>query len=96
MSCMRDVFSLDEKILSDRKSTYLIRVKGKQKRLNLWPGDLLVVDKSLPLQKDRLAILVVNGKFRIDMVSEDFLRKHDPENGDFVWGIVKTVVREFK
>jgi SOS-response transcriptional repressor LexA len=93
---MQDAFSLDEKILSDRKSTYLVRVKGKRKRLNLWPGDLLVVDKSLPLEKEKLAVVVVNGKFRIDMVSEEFLRHHDPESGDFIWGMVKTAVREFK
>lgn len=91
-----DTFSLDQHILSDRKSTFLIRVKGKKKRLNLVPGDLLVVDKALPLMKDKLAVLVVKGKFTIDLVSDEFLKKHDPENGDFIWGMVKTIVRELK
>ncbi len=89
-----DIFSLDEQILADRKSTYLVRVKGKKKRLNLYPGDILVVDKNLPLKKDRPAVLVVKGKFCIDIVSADFISKNDPENGDFVWGMIKTVVRE--
>lgn len=91
-----DIFSLDDLILADRKSTYLVRVKGKRKRLNLCPGDLLVVDKNLPLIKDKLAVLVVKGKFCIDKVTEDFIKKNDPENGDFVWGMISTVVRELR
>lgn len=91
-----DIFSLDDQILSDRKSTFLVRVKGKKKRLNLCPGDFLVVDKSLPLAKDKLAVLVVKGKFCIDIVSEEFLKMNDPEKGDFIWGMVKTIVRELK
>lgn len=91
-----DIFSLDDQILSDRKSTFLVRVKGKKKRLNLCPGDFLVVDKNLPLAKDKLAVLVVKGKFAIDIVSEEFLKHNDPENGDFIWGMVKTIVRELK
>lgn len=93
---MMDVFSLDDKILSARNSTFLVRVKGKKKRLNLVPGDILVVDKNLPLVKDKLAVIVVKGKFAIDLVSEEFLNKHDPEKGDFIWGMVKTIVRELR
>lgn len=96
MGFMMDVFSLDDQILSDRKSTFLVRVKGKKKRHNLCPGDILVVDKNLPLQKDKLAVLVVKGKFCIDIVTEEFIRHNDPENGDFVWGMIKTVVRELR
>lgn len=96
MVFMLDVFSLDELILKDRKSTFLVRVKGKKQRLNLAPGDILVVDKNLELQKDKLAVLVVKGKFCIDYVSEEFLKGHDPENGNFIWGMVRTVVRELK
>lgn len=93
---MKDGFSLDEQILPDRKSIFLVRVKGKKKRLNIWPGDLLVVDKSLPLMKDKLAVLVIKGKFCIDIVSENFLANNDPENGDFVWGMIRTIVRDLK
>ncbi len=91
-----DVFSLDSMILNDRKSTFLVRVKGKRKRLNLWPGDILVVNKNLQLQKNKLGVLVVNGKFCIDIVTEEFIRQNDPENGNFVWGMIQTVVREFR
>lgn len=91
-----DVFSLDADILQDRKSTFLVRVKGEKKRLNLMPGDFLVVDKGLPLKTGQLAVMVIKGKFCLNLVSEEFLKQHDPENGDFIWGIVKTVVRELR
>jgi SOS-response transcriptional repressor LexA len=91
-----DVFSLDTLLLHDRKSIFLVKVKGKKKRLNLWPGDILVVNKNLALQKNKLGVLVVNGKFAIDIVTEDFIKNNDPENGNFVWGMIQTVVRELK
>ncbi len=91
-----DIFSLDDQIIPDRKSIFLIRVKGKKKRLNLCPGDILVVDKGLSLEANKLAVLVIKGKFAIDLVSEEFLKKHDPENGDFIWGMIRTIVRELK
>lgn len=93
---MWDDFSLDEQILPDRRSLFLVRVKGNKKRLNLCPGDILVVDKNLPLMKDKLAVIVVKGKFAIDIVTADFIKKNDPENGDFIWGMIKTIVRDLK
>lgn len=91
-----DVFSLDSLLLHDRKSIFLVRVKGKRRRLSLWPGDILVVNKNLALEKNKLAVLVVNGKFTIDIVTQDFINKNDPENGNFVWGMIQNVVRELK
>ncbi len=91
-----DVFSLDSLILHDRKSIFLVKVKGKKKRLNLWPGDILVVNKNLALEKNKLAVMVVNGKFTINVVTEEFIQKNDPENGNFVWGMIQNVVRELK
>ncbi len=91
-----DVFSLDSLILHDRKSIFLVKVKGKKKRLNLWPGDILVVNKNLAREKNKLAVMVVNGKFTINVVTEEFIQKNDPENGNFVWGMIQNVVRELK
>jgi hypothetical protein len=89
-----EILSIDEQILPDRKSIYFVRVKGKKKRLGLAPGDILVVDKALPLKADALAVMVRSNKFCIDLVTEDFLRSHDPDHGDFIWGMVRAMVRE--
>ncbi len=91
---MSEVFSIDAQILSDRKSTYLVKVTGRKKRDGLVPGDFLVVDRNLPHEKEKLAVIVRNNKFTIEKVTEDFIRKNDPENGDFIWGMIKAVVRE--
>lgn len=91
---MSEVFSIDEQILSDRKSTYLVKVTGKKKCHGLVSGDILVVDRNLSHEKEKLAVIVRNNKFAIEKVTEDFIRKNDPENGDFIWGMVRAVVRE--
>ncbi len=91
---MDEVFSIDEQILSDRKSTYLVRVTGKKKREGLVPGDILVVDRNLPHEKDRLAVTVRQNKFGIEKITDVMIRNNDPENGDFIWGMIRAVVRE--
>lgn len=73
-----------------------MKVKGKRKKHHLWPGDILVVNKNLSLAKNKLAVMVVNGKFTIGITTEEFINKNDPENGNFVWGMVQHVVREMK
>ncbi|MFL5785355.1 MAG: hypothetical protein ACJ76H_12130 [Bacteriovoracaceae bacterium] len=91
---MSDDFSIDEKIFSDRKSSFLIKVSGKKKREGLLPGDLLVVDRNLPHEKEKLALVVRKGKFAVERVSEELIQNNDPENGDFIWGMVRALVRE--
>ena len=91
---MDEVFSIDAQILADRKSTYLVKVTGKKNREGLVPGDLLVIDRSLPLEKDQLAVIVRQNKFAIEKVTETMIRNNDPENGDFIWGMIRAVVRE--
>src|SRR5690242_9215572 len=87
-------FSIDEKIFSDRKSSYLIRVAGKKKREGLNPGDVIVVDRNLPHVKDKLALVVRNGKFTVERTTEELIKNNDPENGDFIWGMIRALVRE--
>lgn len=87
-------YSLDEKILSDRKSTYLVKVTGKKKREGVFPGDVLVVDRNLPHEKDKLGMVVRNGKFTVERVTAELILKNDPENGDFIWGMIRALVRE--
>ncbi len=91
---MGDDFSIDAKIFSDRKSSFLIKVSGKKPREGLLPGDILVIDRNLPHEKDKLALVVRKGKFAIERVSPVLIQNDDPENGDFIWGMVKALVRE--
>lgn len=89
-----DQFSLDQAIFSDRKSSFLIRASGKKKRDGIFPGDFLVIDRGLPHERGKLALVVRAGRFALERVDEELLRKNDPESGDFIWGMVRALVRE--
>lgn len=93
---MNAVPSLDAHHLYDRNSTYIIRVKGKRQRLNLKARDLLIVNRDLPFAVGKIALVVVKNRFQIQEVTEEFLNRHDPDAGDFIWGMVQTVVRELE
>lgn len=89
-----DIFSIDEEILADRKSSFVIRISGKKKREGLLPGDLIVVDRSSSHVAGQLALVVRNGKFAVERLVPEFIRKNDPENGDFIFGMITAMVRE--
>lgn len=89
-----DIFSIDEEILADRKSSFVIRINGKKKREGLSPGDVIVVDRALPPVEGKLALVVKSGKFAVERLLPEFIRKNDPENGDFIFGMIKAMVRE--
>lgn len=91
---MSNDFSIDAKIFPDRKSSFLVRVAGKKPREGLLPGDILVVDRNLPHEKDKLALIVRQGKFTVERVSPALIQSNDPENGDFIWGMIRALVRE--
>lgn len=91
---MDEVSSIDAQILSDRKSTYLVRVTGKKNREGLMSGDILVVDRNLPHRKDKLAVVVRQNKFTVEKVTDVLIRTNDPDSGDFIWGMIRAVVRE--
>jgi stress-induced morphogen len=88
--------SLDELFLSDRKSIYVFRLTGKRMRIGMQPKDLLIVDRSLEHKAGKPALVVVNGNFQIQIISPEFLKRQDPDKGDFIWGMVQTIVRELE
>ena len=88
--------SLDDLFLHDRKSSYVMKLMGKKQRLGLKPGDKIIINRAMPHQIDKLALVVIKGKFQVQIVTQEFLNAHDPESGDFIWGMIQTVVRELE
>ena len=86
--------SLDELFLPDRNSTFIFRLSGKRSRIGMKPDDLTIVNRALPHQAGKPALVVIQGNFQVQIVSEEFLKNADPENGDFIWGMVQSIVRE--
>ena len=54
--------SLDEKYLSNKESTFLVRAGGDSMEPEIKKGDILVVDRSIKLESGKIAALYFNGE----------------------------------
>ncbi len=94
--------SLDEHLIGRRDSTFFMRVAGVSMRdLGIYDGDLLVVDRALPVKSGCVVIAVLDGEFTvkqlIDTPNGPLLRSAHPDYPDIrispeqdfsVWGVV--------
>lgn len=87
--------SLDERYLTNKPSLFIIESAEDSKSLGIYKGDKFLVDRSLRPHEGSLALLVVNNQFRLERFSWKMLIGQDSESGDFVWGVVTTLIREF-
>lgn len=87
--------SLDERYLIHHSSIFIIQVVGESKALGIRPRDRLIIDRSLTPKEGQLVLLVINNQFEVRLYSKMMLKDQDPETGDFIWGVVKTLLREF-
>lgn len=87
--------SLDERYLSNRPATFIIEAAGDSGPLGIKKGDKLLIDRSLHPREGQLVLLVINNEFQVRRFSQKFLQNADPECGDFVWGVITTLIREF-
>lgn len=60
------------------------------------PNDLLIINRSMPYVIGMPALVVVSGNFQIQVISPEFLKNHNPDYGDFIWGMVQSIVRELR
>lgn len=88
--------SLDERYLTNKPATFIIEVEGHDKDLEVKKGDKLVVDRSLSPRENDLVLLVINNEFTLKRFSKRMLEGQDPETGNFLWGVVKTQIREHR
>lgn len=91
-----EVLSLDKRYLTNRPATFIIEAKGDSKFLGIKSGDKLIIDRSLNPQEDDTVLLVVRNEFQVSRFKRAMTEGHDPENGDFVWGVVTTLIRELR
>ena len=106
---MEDYLDLNQLLISEKESTYLVRVKGESMiNIGIFPKDLLIVDRSRdPIDGD-IVIAVLDGELtvkrlvirgnRITLVAEN--KKFPPivvrEDQEFlVWGIVTHCIHSY-
>ncbi len=56
----------------------------------------MIVNRALPFQIEKLALVVIKGEFEVQLVSQEFLDAHEPESGNFIWGMIQTIIRELE
>lgn len=100
---------LNEKLIHNPAATFIVRVSGDSMQgAGIFPGDFLVVDKSLEAHAGSIVVAVVNNEFTLKRLQYDasgqaMLVAENPayapitfHEGDemSIWGVVKHVIRD--
>ena len=91
-----DILSLDKRYGIGAPSIFIIAANGTSISLGIKSGDKFIIDRSLKPQKGELVLLVVRGEFTFTHFSPQQLKNQDPDSGDFIWGVVITILRELR
>lgn len=100
---------LNKELIRHKYTTYFARVKGySMKNVGINDGDLLIIDKSLEPQNNRIAVCQIDGEFTVKRIkiekeiiwliaeNEDYQPiKVTPENNFVIWGIVVHCIKSF-
>ena len=100
--------SIDQEIVRNEESTFYARVSGESMQgAGLDNGDLLVIDRSIEPQNDKIAVCFIDGAFTVKRLKVEadcvYLMpenknykpiKVDAEDELVIWGIVTHVVKK--
>jgi DNA polymerase V len=101
---------LNALLVSHPVATFFVRVVGESMHeARIFPGDILIVDRSLEAANKTIVVALIDGEFRVKhLVKEEkrtFLASENPscsmleitQEGDFqVWGVVTYVIHSTK
>ncbi|MEN2400733.1 translesion error-prone DNA polymerase V autoproteolytic subunit [Flavobacterium sp. MC2016-06] len=100
---------LNKEFIKNKDTTYFAKVKGhSMKNVGINDGDLLIIDKSLEPQNNKIAVCQIDGEFTVKRIkieknsiwliaeNEDYKPiKVTPENNFMIWGIVIHSIKSF-
>lgn len=100
---------LNKELIKHKESTFFARVRGdSMKNAGIFDGDLLVIDKSLEPQNNKIAICQIDGEFTVKRIRiEDavvwLIAENEayapirvtPDNELMIWGIVIHSIKSF-
>jgi DNA polymerase V len=103
---LEDLISLDKELVKNKASTFYAKVIGDSMEGEISEGDILVIDRSLPLQNNRIAVCYVDGEFTVKRIKREggtllLLATNSAfeairvteENQFMIWGMVTFVVK---
>ncbi|MEZ4858766.1 MAG: S24 family peptidase [Flavobacteriaceae bacterium] len=78
---------LNKELIHNKEATFFVRIEGHEwAKLGIKNGDVLIIDRSISPQKNRLALIVEDGAFAIQRMPDS------KENEICVWGIITYVI----
>ena len=100
--------SLDKELVKNQESTFYAKVSGESmKNAGLSDGDLIVIDRSLNPENNKIAVCYIDGEFTVKRIIKEnsriFLK---PENNNYkeievkneneliIWGMVTYVIKK--
>ena len=100
---------LNKTLIKNKDTTFFAKVKGhSMKNAGINDGDLLVIDRSLAAQNNKIAVCQIDGEFTVKRVkieenviwliaeNEDYKPIKVTEENDFIiWGIVVHSIKSF-
>lgn len=102
-----DYISLDELLVDHKETTFFARVSGSSMGNDFSDGDLLIIDKSLDWEENKIALCFIDGEFTLKRIimkdgkcflvpsNKDFpLLEVNYEQGVTIWGVVKYSIRK--
>ena len=108
---LEDEINLNEELITNKASTFLIRVSGSSMiEEQIYDGDVLIVDKSLHVKHNSIAVLNYHGQLVVKKIikknNKFFLISKFGNQNNFVeitednetqvWGIVTYVIHKIK
>lgn len=102
--------SLDKELVRNEESTFYARVSGNSmENAGLSDGDLIVIDRSIEAQHNKIAVCFLDGEFTVKRIIKNGDKLYlKPENNEYkkielneenelvVWGIVTYVIKLVK
>ena len=100
--------SLDEELIINKEATFFAKVSGQSMiGAGLDDNDLLVIDRSLEPENNKIAVCFLDGEFTVKRLKvrgeEVWLQPENPdypiikiteENNFLIWGIVTSVIKK--
>ena len=100
--------SIDQEVLRNEEATFYARVSGESMQgAGLDDGDLLVIDRSLEPQDNKIAVCFIDGEFTVKRLKVEencvYLMPENPkyqpikvteDNELIIWGVVTYVVKK--
>ncbi|MDG1046136.1 MAG: translesion error-prone DNA polymerase V autoproteolytic subunit [Bacteroidia bacterium] len=100
---------INKEYIKNRDATFFARVKGhSMKNVGIFDGDLLIIDKSIEPQDNKIAICQIDGDFTVKRIKIDndtvwLIAENEAfnpikvtaDNELMIWGIVVASIKKF-